>query len=88
MPEMSDLLSDWVDGQSKLPNSNYIFKAPSSQSYEETIDTLSISNVDTLDLFDKIANFIEVEGAFNINSTSVDSWTAQLSTTRKTCIIR
>ena len=43
MPEMSNLLSDWVDGQSKLPNSNYIFKAPSSLSFKETIDTFLLA---------------------------------------------
>ena len=57
-------------------------KIPSNLSYKETIDTLSLGNIDTLDLCDKIANFIEVEGAFNINSTSVVSWSAQLSTLR------
>ena len=46
------------------------------------MDTLSFENIDTIDLFAKIANFIEVEGALNINSTSVDSWTAQLSALR------
>ena len=75
---MGSQLSDWVNQQGKLPNSNYIFKVPSSLSFNETIDILSYSNVDPIYLFDKIANFIEIEGAFNINSTSVDSWVAQL----------
>ena len=82
MLEMGNLLSDWVNQKTKLPNSNYIFKSPSSLSFNETIDVISFSNVDPLDLFDKIANFIEIEGAFNINSTSVDSWVAQLSALR------
>ena len=51
-------------------------------SNKQAIDTFSTSNVDTIDLFDKIANFVEIEGAFNINSTSVDSWVAQLSSLR------
>jgi hypothetical protein len=82
MPEMGDLLGDWVYQKSKLPNSNYLFKGPSSMSFKEAINVLSFSNVDPVDLFDKIANFIEIEGAFNINSTSVDSWVAQLSSLR------
>ena len=48
----------------------------------ETIDVLSFSNVDPIDLLIKFANFIEIEGAFNINSTTVDSWVAQLSALR------
>ena len=82
MPEMGDLLSAWVKQEEKLPNSNYIFKLPSSMSFNESINVLSFNNVDPLDLFDKIANFIEVEGAFNINSTSIGSWVAQLSALR------
>jgi hypothetical protein len=82
MPEMGDLLKDWVNQESKLPNANYLFKVPSSLSFNEVVETLSFSNVDPIDLFDKIANFVEVEGAFNINSTSVESWVAQLSSLR------
>ena len=82
MPEMNQLLEDWINSKSKLPNSNYVFKVPSSLSFEETINSLSLGNIDTIGLFDKIANFIEIEGAFNINSTSVDSWVAQLSALR------
>ncbi|MFL2847466.1 MAG: hypothetical protein ACJZ9B_00640, partial [Coraliomargaritaceae bacterium] len=82
MPEMGDLLGDWVYQKSKLPNSNYLFKGPSSMSFKEATNVLSFSNVDPINLFDKIANFIEIEGAFNINSTSVDSWIAQLSSLR------
>ena len=82
MPEMNELLENWINSKSKLPNSNYVFKIPTSLSFEETINTLSLGNIDTIGLFDKIANFIEIEGAFNINSTSVDSWVAQLSALR------
>ncbi|MDA0848531.1 MAG: hypothetical protein O2827_02090, partial [Verrucomicrobia bacterium] len=82
MTEMGELLKQWVGQENKLPNSNYLFKVPSSLSFNEVIDTLAFSNVDPIDLFDKIANFIEVEGAFNINSTSVESWIAQLSSLR------
>jgi hypothetical protein len=82
MEEMSQQLSEWINHSSTLPNSNYKFTVPQSMSQSEVIDTISYSNVDTTDLFDKIANFIEIEGAFNINSTSVDSWVAQLSSLR------
>ena len=82
MQELGDQLSNWTDYSDTLPNSNYNFTIPQSMSKIEVLDTISSSNVDTIDLFDKIANFIEIEGAFNINSTSVDSWVAQLSSLR------
>jgi hypothetical protein len=82
MEEMSQQLSEWINDSRTLPNSNYKFKVPQSMSKSEVIDTFSYNNVDTTDLFDKIANFIEIEGAFNINSTSVDSWVAQLTSLR------
>ena len=82
MPEMGDILNKWVSRKGELPNSNYRFKVPSSLSFNQVTDIMSFKNIDTVDLFDKIANFIEIEGAFNINSTSVDSWVAQLSSLR------
>ena len=87
MEELGDQLSNWIKESSSLPNSNYNFTIPQSMSIMEVLDTISTSNVDTLDLFDKIANFIEIEGAFNINSTSVDSWVAQLSSLRGKAVL-
>ena len=62
MHDMGNLLSGWANKSGSLPNSNYRFKAPSSLSFNETIDVISYSNVNPIDLFDKIANFIEIEG--------------------------
>lgn len=87
MQELSDQLSNWIKETSSLPNSNYNFTVPQSMSKMEVINTISPSNVDTLELFSKIANFIEIEGAFNINSTSVDSWVAQLSSLRGKAVL-
>ena len=81
MKELKAQLSDWVNKTDTLMNPNYNFRIPGNMSYKDALGTISSSNVDTLELFDKIANFIEVK-AFNINSTSIDSWVSQLSSLR------
>lgn len=82
MKEMNQQLSEWISQRDTLMNANYNFKVPNTMTQKEVLNTISFSNVDTLDLFDKIANFIEINGAFNINSTSVDSWVSQLTSLR------
>jgi hypothetical protein len=82
MKEMNEQLSMWISREGSLLNANYNFKMPNTMTQKEVLNTISSSNVDTLNLFDKIANFIEIKGAFNINSTSVDSWVSQLTSLR------
>ena len=87
MPEISNLLNEWKLGENQLANTNYKFKVPNSMTRNEADSVIASGNVDPLDIFDKIAAFIEVDGAFNINSTSKESWIGQLSALRDKAIL-
>ena len=78
MKSITDSLSDWVENKDYLPNKNYKFALPSSMSLSDAKNELGISNPSPISIFNKIAAFINVDGAFNINSTSVDAWASQL----------
>ena len=79
MKSIKDSLSDWVDNNDSLPNKNYKFALPNSMSLPEAQNELGVSNPSPISIFEKIAAFISVDGAFNINSTSVDAWASQLA---------
>ena len=87
MQEMRNILNDWITKKGQLPNSNYKFLVPSNMSNLQAESIISSNNIDTLDLFNKIAAFIEIDGAFNINSTSKESWVAQLSALRDKSVL-
>ena len=87
MQEIGDQLSKWINQTGSLPNTNYDFIVPRSMTKKDATNTISPNSVDTLNLFRSIANFIEVEGLFNVNSTSVDSWVAQLSSLRGKAVL-
>jgi Tfp pilus assembly protein PilX len=83
-----DVLKDVIDGDFELPNSNYKFVVPDS------IDTSALSDVlldesvnESGGAFERLAAFISVEGAFNINSTSTDAWAAMLSSLRGQAVL-
>ena len=62
MQEIGDQLSKWINQTGSLPNTNYDFIVPRSMTKKDATNTLSPNSVDTLNLFRRIANFIEVEG--------------------------
>ncbi|MGE9296022.1 MAG: hypothetical protein ACQKBV_07040, partial [Puniceicoccales bacterium] len=72
-------LSDILDGNDELPNSRYALTLPADETAEERRDALLL-NGDTLrdQAFERIAAYIQVEGGFNVNSTSVEAWKALL----------
>ena len=82
MKSITDSLSDWVENKGFLPNKHYKFSLPSSMTLNKAINELGVYNPSPISIFEKIAAFIAVDGAFNINSTSVDAWTAQLASLR------
>jgi hypothetical protein len=82
MKSITDSLSDWVENKGFLPNKHYKFSLPSSMTLNKALDELGVYNPSPISIFEKIAAFIAVDGAFNINSTSVDAWTAQLASLR------
>ena len=82
MKSITDSLSDWVENKDFLPNKNYKFALPNYMSLDEARDELGVANPSPISIFEKIAAFINVDGAFNINSTSVDAWAAQLASLR------
>jgi hypothetical protein len=80
---VDDLVSGILDGSEPFANSNYRFVLPDSIDSEEAEDLLLPgSSNPAIDPFDVLAAFIAVEGSFNVNSTSVDAWSAMLSSIR------
>ena len=87
MTDMSNTLKGWKLGKNQLANTNYKYQIPTTMTASEANSEIASGNFDPIDIFDKLAAFIEVEGAFNINSTSKESWVAQLSALRDKSIL-
>lgn len=82
MKSITNSLGDWVENKGDLPNKNYKFSLPNSLNLSEAINELGVYNPSPISIFEKIAAFISIDGSFNINSTSVDAWAAQLASLR------
>jgi hypothetical protein len=77
------ILSDIIDGSQKFSNSNYNLVVPAGMDSADVGNILQSSGTASgADPFELLAAFIEVVGAFNVNSTSVDAWAAMLSSLR------
>lgn len=71
-----------LQGKTFLPNPRYLPYEPVGTKFDE--DTLKESgNTGSVGSFDHNAGYILVDGAFNVNSTSVDAWEAFLSGTHQ-----
>lgn len=83
--EQKESLKNFLEGNDDpavaLPNSRYL---PRVAEPEVTLDELFPGVEAAPDAADKIAAHILVDGAFNVNSTSVDAWRSVLSGLRET----
>ncbi|MGE9269968.1 MAG: hypothetical protein ACQKBU_04130 [Verrucomicrobiales bacterium] len=65
-----------LTGAMPLPNSHYLPATPAPD--ESTAATLASDHLDANDAWRHIASELEVEGMFNVNSTSITAWSAVL----------
>ena len=80
---LEDILTDYLSGNSTLRNSSYINPTPLSQS---EASSLASSYVNDSTSYSNVTSEIEVEGMFNINSTSVEAWKAVLKNSRNASV--
>ena len=71
---LQQVLTDFLDGKTPLAN-------PRMQLWRGRFSPSTTVRTEALD-WNKVAGHLVVEGAFNINSTSVDAWTAVLAATK------
>jgi hypothetical protein len=84
----SKVLEDLVDGVTGYPNSNYRFVVPDSIDSSDVKDLLLTEEVSEVNgAFSFLAAFAVIEGAFNVNSTSTDAWSAMLSSLRDRAVL-
>ncbi|MCH7228505.1 hypothetical protein [Haloferula sp. A504] len=74
------------DGTGALRNTRYLFHA--HQPAEAALEELFEGGDFKPEALGKLANYLLVDGAFNVNSTSVDAWTALLSSVRDQELIK
>ncbi len=73
--------TDFINGTAPLANRAYKAITPDTSSAAD-IDTLFSKHIDQVDSWKTIASRLEVEGMFNVNSTSVKAWRALLGHAR------
>jgi len=73
--DMLTLLTEAVHGETPLPNSRYHF----IQTQTNNSGTKLVDNLTDTDGYKKVASQLVCDGAFNINSTSVEAWKAFLA---------
>lgn len=76
--------TDFVSGADPLPNRTYLPISPDAAAAQTTAgaDQLFNDHADKADSWRTIASRLEVEGMFNVNSTSVKAWRALLGHAR------
>jgi hypothetical protein len=78
--EVDDVIQDFYQGTTSLPVAAYRPYRPPGETPAETIALLSAGNAAlSAEGYKKSASRLMVEGGFNVNSTSVEAWTAVLS---------
>ncbi|MGJ8654823.1 MAG: hypothetical protein ACSHX6_00120 [Akkermansiaceae bacterium] len=77
---IEEVYADHLSRKTPLRNQRYLPAKPVSDTQATTAATDTLSNTE---IWHDIASEIEVEGMFNINSTSVDAWTALLMNQRE-----
>ena len=76
--DINTVYRDFLTGESRLPNRSYL-PISEDRSVSDTEAAARIARVITSpDGWIKVASRFEVEGMFNVNSTSVDAWKALL----------
>lgn len=72
---MSTLLSEALQGKTSLPNSRYLLSQQRDAAAANTLATKLLQK----DGYKKISSHMAINGAFNVNSTSVEAWKAFLA---------
>jgi len=70
-----------ADGTAKLPNARYLPYAPQGSKFDRATLQMASVKASRTGAFYHNAGHLLVDGAFNVNSTSVDAWEAFLSGT-------
>lgn len=76
--DLEDVLESASDGSVPLPNSGYRL----SQSQVDLTAGLLAGGAPRADAYQKVARYLEVDGMFNVNSTSVAAWATVLAGVR------
>ncbi len=81
--DMSEIVDHWIKGES-LPNSRITFYLKEGESVagfkNKVIDSSTNSKI-AAEAYSTLAGNLMLDGAFNVNSTSVEAWKALLSAT-------
>lgn len=80
--DMSTFYQEFLAGETQLPNRAYQRSAGDRGLSDEGISDLAKDILDSPDGWLRVASRLEVEGMFNINSTSVEAWKALLGQAR------
>jgi hypothetical protein len=81
--DVRSVVSEFYKGTAPLPVAAYRSYQPPGNSAATAIDLLTTTSGVTTNAFLKSAARLIVEGGFNINSTSVEAWTAVLSAAKR-----
>jgi hypothetical protein len=77
---------DLAEGTGHLRNTRYLFHPHKSP--EEAVDELFTGQNLKPSAINSLAKYLLVDGAFNVNSTSVEAWTALLSSVREQKLLK
>jgi hypothetical protein len=79
-------LEAFLNGTEPLPNPAYELYLPDGQVRSDMRDELTGDNADVA--YERLAAYLAVKGAFNVNSTSVDAWAAMLGSMKDQAVLR
>jgi len=79
--DIEEVYADHVNGVEPLPNRFYIPTSTADEDSVEEDDDIMYKDTDAF-TYEVIASELEVDGAFNVNSVSVDAWKALLRHSR------
>lgn len=80
--------ADLVAGNARLPQARYLPYVPEGSSFDPTTLQMASNRATGTGAFYHNAGHVLVDGAFNVNSTSVDAWEAFLSGTHSLPVAR
>lgn len=79
-------LEAFLNGTESLSNPAYELYLPDGQMRSDMRDELTGDNADVA--YERLAAYLAVKGAFNVNSTSVDAWAAMLASMKDQAVLR
>lgn len=75
---VKQVVNEFIKDGKPLPNSHYIIDRSQESEAKTMIHKLFSGNTPAGDAHKQIARYLSIEGAFNVNSTSVNAWKAVL----------